>query len=124
MARFRLIGRRVRMEDTGNNSVKSAVKSGASPRAAASIVFGCLALFLWWIYGNVHLILKNRMAGSSKTQLLFVDQELALAYLVLAGLGALWCFWSWVTESRIAAVVATVFTVIAVAVVTTMGSYV
>src|ERR1043165_6157500 len=111
MARFRLIGRRVRMEDTGNNSVKSAVKSGVSPRAAASIVFGCLALFLWWIYGNVHLILQNRMAGSSRHQLLFVDTELTLAYFALAGLATLWCFWSWMTESRTSAAVATVFTV-------------
>jgi hypothetical protein len=107
-----------------SKNVENRVRSAASPRAAASIVFACLALFLWWIYGTVHLILQNRMAGSSRHQLLFVHTELTLAYFALAGLATLWCFWSWMTESRTSAVVATLFTLIAVAVVTTMGTYV
>ena len=89
-------------------------RPSASPRAAASIVFACVALFLWRIYGQVHWVTQGRVFGNVKEQLAFVDRELVLAYFILAGMAAIWCIWSWLTESRIGAVVATVFTLIAV----------
>ena len=95
----------------------------SSPRAAASIVFACLSLFLWRIYGQVHWARQNPLSGRIKEQLAFVDNELVLAFFILAGLAAIWCIWSWLTESRVAAAIATVFTLIAVALVTTMSAH-
>ena len=95
-------------------------KSDSSPRAAASILFSCLALFLWRVYGEVHLVAQKRLALSLKEQISSADQELVLACIVVAGLGAIWCSWSWLRESRLAAAVATLFTLIAVVMVSVM----
>jgi len=108
------------ISDTGKIS---GVRPPASPRAAASIVFACVSLFLWRMYGQVHSVLEARLFGNVKEQLFYVDRELVLAYFILAGLAAIWCIWSWFTESRVAAIIATVFTFIAVALVTTMSTH-
>ena len=63
------------------------------------------------------------MGINLKERLMFTEKELILGYFVLAGLAAIWCLWSWLTESRLAAVIATIFTLIAVGVVTTMSMY-
>jgi hypothetical protein len=102
----------------------SVSRSRSSPRAAASIVFACASLFLWQIYGQVHWAAQNRMAMNLRQQLLFADKELVLAYFIFAGLAAFWCIWSWLTESRLPAAVATIFTMVAVGLVTTMSAYV
>jgi len=96
----------------------------SSPRAAASIVFACMSLFLWHIYGQVHWATQNRLFGRIKEQLAFADTELVLAFFGMAGLAVIWCIWSWLTESRFSALIATVFTFIAVALVTTMSMHV
>lgn len=95
----------------------------SSPRAAASIVFACVSLYLWRIYGEVHWAAQNRMGINLKEQLTFTEKELVLGYFILAGLAVIWCLWSWLKESRVAAAVATLFTLIAVGVVTTMATY-
>lgn len=59
-----------------------------------------------------------------REKLSLAERELAIAYFILAGLAAVWCFWSWFTETRRAAVVATVFTMAAVGLVTTMFQYI
>ena len=105
------------------NPQKECARPRSSPRAAASIVFACVSLFLWRIYGQVHFVAQSRLFGNVKEQLSYVDRELVLAYFILAGLATIWCIWSWLTESRVAAVMATVFTFIAVALVTTMSTH-
>jgi len=100
-------------------------KTRPSPRAAASIVFACFSLFMWRIYGHVHWLVQDRMAALAGGEpLAFADRELVIAYLTLAGLAAIWCIWSWMTESRLAAIIATIFTALAVGVVSTMGTHV
>ena len=99
-------------------------KSASSPRAAASIVFAGASLYLWYIYGQVHALTSRRIAMHLHEKLSLAEKELACAYFILAGLAALWCLWSWLTEKRLAAAVATVFTLIAVALVTTMFQYI
>lgn len=95
-----------------------------SPRAAASIVFACFSLFTWRIYGHVHWLVQQRISARAGEPLAFADRELVIAYLTLAGLAVIWCIWSWMTESRLAAIIATVFTALAVAVVSTIQTHV
>ena len=99
-------------------------KPRPSPRAAASIVFACFSLFMWRIYGHVHWLVQQRISARAGEPLTFADRELVIAYLTLAGLAVIWCIWSWMTESRLAAIIATVFTTLAVAVVSTVSLYV
>jgi hypothetical protein len=87
-------------------------------------VFACFALFTWRIYGHVHWVVQSRVGGRLGEPLLFADRELVIAYLALAALAVIWCIWSWMTESRLGAIVATIFTAIAVAVVSTVSTYV
>src|SRR5687768_6114701 len=89
-------------------------KSRSSPRAAASIVFACVSLYLWRIYGQVHALTDRRIAMNLREHLSLAEKELVLAYFILVGFAAIWCCWSWITESRLAAALATVFTAIAV----------
>jgi hypothetical protein len=99
-------------------------KSRSSPRAAASIVFACFSLFMWRIYGHVHWVVQKRPGPRPPEPLVFADIELVIAYLTLATLAVLWCVWSWMTESRLAAIIATLFTALAVAVVSTMSTHI
>jgi len=99
-------------------------KPKSSPRAAASIVFACFSLFTWRIYGHVHWLVQQRISARAGEPLAFADRELVIAYLTLAGLAIIWCIWSWLTESRLAAIIATVFAALAVAVVSTMSTHV
>jgi hypothetical protein len=63
------------------------------------------------------------MGINLKERLSLTEKELMLGYFTLAALAAIWCLWSWMKESRFAAGIATGFTLIAVAVVTTMQTY-
>ena len=87
-------------------------------------MFACASLFLWHIYGQVHWATHARLFGNIKEQLAFADSELVLAYFLMVGLAIIWCIWSWLTESRFSAIIATVFTFIAVALVTTMSMHI
>jgi hypothetical protein len=111
------------MSDLGQGSAAPAGKPRSSPRAAASIVFACVSLYLWRIYGEVHWAAQSRMGINLQERLSLTEKELMLGYFMLAGLAAIWCLWSWLKESRLAAAIATLFTLIAVAVVTTMQTY-
>ena len=99
-------------------------KSRSSPRAAASIVFAAASLYLWYIYGQFHALTDRRIAMHLREKLLLAEKELVMAYFILAGLAAIWCCWSWFTETRLAAIIATVFAFIAVALVTTMFQHI
>ena len=79
---------------------------------------------MWRIYGHVHWVVQSRVGARAGEPLTFADRELVIAYLTLAGLAVIWCIWSWMTESRLAAIIATVFTTLAVAVVSTVSLYV
>ena len=87
-------------------------------------MFACASLFLWHIYGQVHWATQTRIAGRIKEQLAFADSELVLAYFMMVGLAIIWCIWSWLSESRFSAIIATLFTFIAVALVTTMSTHI
>ena len=96
----------------------------SSPRAAASVVFAAASLYLWYIYGQVHALTDRRIAMHFREKLVLAEKELAMAYFILAALAAVWCCWSWFTETRRAAAVATVFTFLAVGLVTTMFQFI
>lgn len=91
------------------------------PRAMASVVFACFSLFLFRTYNHAHWIPSRYVSPESKE--LFrrvladvgpVRDQLQVAYFLLAGAALFWCIWSWCTEPRVASVVATVFTAVAV----------
>jgi len=94
-----------------------------SPRAASAIVFACFSMFMWRIYGRVHWMLERGPRFRVGEPLFYADRELVVAYLTLALLSVLWTIWSWMTESRLAAIICSIFSISAVAVVSTMSTH-
>ena len=97
----------------------SATKRPIPGRAIASVVFACFSLFLFRVYGQVHW-LPTRFSEDGKdmfhrmlTQVGPIREELGIGYRALAVAALVWCIWSWRTEPRIAALVATLFTAVA-----------
>src|SRR5262245_17549547 len=91
------------------------------PRAMASVVFACLSLFLFRNYGQVHWIPSRY--STPETKELFhrvladvgpIRDQVDIAYRLLAAAALFWCIWSWTSEPRLASVIATVFTALAV----------
>jgi hypothetical protein len=88
-------------------------------RALASIVFACFSLWILRVYSQVHW-LPTRFSKDGEeifhrmlSQVGPIRLQLDIASTVLAVAALVWCVWSWRTEQRIAAVVATAFTALA-----------
>ena len=81
-------------------------------RAIACIVFGCLSLYTFHVYGQL-------MWGPTPSRQLSEQEievigdtcgRLETARKALAIVAFVWCIWSWLKEWWVAAVVATLFT--------------
>jgi len=89
-------------------------------RAIASVLFACCSLFVFRIYGQVHwLPMHFSKDGEDIFHRLLsevgpIGDQIDIGYRVLAAFALLWCIWSWRTETRMAAIVATVFAALAV----------
>ena len=97
----------------------SAVKQPIPARALASILFASCSLFVFRVYGQVHW-LPTRFSKDGRDIFLRVlseagpiRDELDIGYRVLALISLAWCIWSWRTEERPPAIVATVFAALA-----------
>lgn len=96
--------------------------TGKSPipgRAIASALFACFSLWVFRVYGQVHW-LPSRFSKDGEemfhrvlSQVGPIRDQLDLGYRVLAAAALVWCIWSWRTEQRVAALVATVFAALA-----------
>jgi len=93
----------------------AAISRPIPARAIASVLFACCSLFLFRIYGQVHWLPTHFSRESDDifhrmlSQVSPIRDELDIGYRVLAVLALVWCIWSWRTEARKAAIVATVF---------------
>jgi len=98
-------------------------KKSIPGRAIASVLFACASLFIFRSYGQLHWLPKRvakasgDLNGDLFRQVLFqvgpIRDQLDVAYRVLAVVALIWCIWSWRTEQRTAAVIATVFAALA-----------
>ena len=84
-------------------------------RATASTLFAIFSLYVWRTYGHLHFIVLGRLSefvgiDAVRVQLVLADRELFVAYHGSAVVALIWCIWSWRTESRVAAAIATLFT--------------
>ena len=97
----------------------TATKPQIPARAIASILFACCSLFLFLVYGRVHWLpthfskdgedIFHRMLSEVSP----IISQLDVGYRVVAVISLVWCIWAWRTEPRAAALVATVFTALA-----------
>jgi hypothetical protein len=89
-------------------------------RAIASVLFACCSLFLFRVYGQVHWLParfskdEEQIFHRMLSQVAPIRDELDIGYRGLAGIALFWCIWPWRSEPRSAAMVATVFSAIAV----------
>ena len=97
----------------------SGLKRPIPGRAIASVVFACFSLFLFRVYRQVHW-LPSRFSKDSDdifhrvlSQVSPIRDQLDIGYRALAVAALVWCVWSWRTEQRMAALVATVFAALA-----------
>ena len=97
----------------------SATKRPVPGRAIASVVFACFSLFICRVYGQVHW-LPSRFLKDNRdifkqmlTEVGPIRDQLDIGYRALAVAALIWCIWSWRTEHRIAALVATAFAALA-----------
>src|ERR1043166_25215 len=88
-------------------------------RAIASVLFACCSLFLFGIYSQVHW-LPTHFSRDGKEIFHHVLSEvgpirdrLDIGYRVAAGISLAWCIWSWRTEGRVPATIATAFAALA-----------
>jgi hypothetical protein len=88
-------------------------------RAIASVLLACVSLWVFRIFGQVHW-LPSRFSRDGEemfrrvlSQVGPIRDQLDLGYRVLAGVALVLCIWSWRTEQRVAAMVATVFAALA-----------
>ena len=93
----------------------SATKRPIPARAIASALFACSSLFVFRLYGQVHWLPKRFSKDSDDvfhrvlSQVGPIRDQLDVAYRVLAVIALIWCIWSWRTERRVAALIATGF---------------
>jgi hypothetical protein len=87
----------------------------------ASVVFACMSLFLFRTYGQAHWIPSRYVAADGKelfhrvlTDVGPIRDQVDLAYRALAAAALFWCIWAWTSEPRLASIIATVFTALAV----------
>jgi len=84
-------------------------------RAIASVVFACFSLWVFRVYGQVHWLPArfskegDEMFRRILSQVGPIRDQLDLGYRVLAAAALVWCIWSWRTEQRLPAMIATVF---------------
>jgi hypothetical protein len=99
---------------------EAAMKRSIPGRAIASVVFACFSLWMFRVYGEVHWLPMrfsrdgDEMFHRILSQVGPIRDQLDIGYRVLALAALVWCVWSWRTEHRMAAVVATVFAALAV----------
>ena len=90
-----------------------AIKREGWARAAACVVFACIAFLLVRAHGFLHWQVLSRHYSEIpefvRPELYATMSRLVVASNCLALAGVIWCVWSWRSESRLAAVVATVF---------------
>src|SRR5208282_4369548 len=97
----------------------SPTKRPVPGRAIASVVFACFSLFVFRVCGQAHWV-PSRFSKDSDdifhrvlSQVGPIRDQLDIGYRALAVAALIWCIWSWRTESRTAAIVATAFTALA-----------
>ena len=89
-------------------------------RALASVLFAWCSLYALHIYGQVHSLPTrfSRDGHDAFHRVLSlagpIRDELEVGYRVLAAMSLAWCVWSWRTEAKSPALVATAFASLAV----------
>ncbi len=98
----------------------TASKRPIPTRAIASVLFACCSMFVFRVYGQVHW-LPTRFSKDGDdvfhrmlSQVGPIRDQLDIGYRVLAAIALAWCIWSWRTEARMPAIVATAFAALAV----------
>jgi hypothetical protein len=97
----------------------STAKRQIPARAIASILFACFSLFVFRVYGQVHWLPTHFSKGDTDifhrllSEVGPIRDQLDIAYRALAVAAMIWCVWSWRTEPRTAALVATAFAALA-----------
>jgi hypothetical protein len=88
-------------------------------RAIASVLFACFSLWMFRVYGQVHWLPTrfskdgDEMFHQMLSQVSPIRDQLDLEYRALAVAALVWCIWSWRTEQRVAALVASFFAAVA-----------
>jgi hypothetical protein len=94
-----------------------ASRSPLPARAIASALFACASISLWIIYGHLHWrVLRNHyrdIPDSVRPELFGLLSQLDIIYRMLALTAVIWCVWSWRTERRVFAVIASLFAAVA-----------
>jgi hypothetical protein len=91
------------------------IKTRIPDRAIASVFFACFTIFVRRIAAQLEW-LPMRLDGipeQALSQFGPIMGSLQIAYETLAVATLVWCIWSWFTEHRVPAVIATIFTVLA-----------
>jgi hypothetical protein len=96
----------------------SAARQTIPARALASVLFACCSLFVFRLYGQVHWLRFSKDGDGIFDRTLLsqvgpIRDQLDIGYRVLAAIAVAWCIWSWRTEARISALVATAFAALA-----------
>jgi hypothetical protein len=98
----------------------SVTKRPIPAKAIASILFACCSLFVFRVYGQVHW-LPTRFSEDGHdifqrmlSQVGPIRDQLDISYRILAAIALVWCIWSWRTEARLPAIVATAFATLAI----------
>jgi len=101
------------------NAIKD--KFEMSQRAIASVVFACTSVYVFRICDDL-ILLPGRSHQSdpvvqlSQSQLSPFIEQLEFVYATLAVISVIWCVLSWRSERRIVAIIATLFSVVAMCV--------
>ncbi len=97
-----------------------ATKRPIPGRAIATVVFACASLWMFGVYGQVHWLPTHFSKDGEEifhrllSQVGPIRDQLDIGCRVLAAAALVWCIWSWRTEQRGAAAIATVFVALAV----------
>ena len=89
-------------------------------RAIVSVVFSCFSLYMLRVYGQVHWLPSRFMKDGQEvfhrmlSQVGPIRDQLDIGCKALAIAAVIWCIWSWRTEHRMAAIIATAFAAFAV----------
>ena len=91
----------------------SAIKTRIPDRAIASVVFGCFYILVHRIFVQLEWMpMMSSGAFSDKLTPYYIPIMVSVqnASRALAVAALVWCIWSWLTERRLPAIVATLFT--------------